>query len=385
MSEHCISTQSPETLRAPGREAQIDIPDNTQEAINDESSVIKQADRLKAARADIEGILIDTYMPIITKPNVDSHPSAPELSYKGTDREHLARPSDTPVEVDGRIMNVNIQGDGDKIIVLLQGRGTTAPAYDFAPLIDALKHTYRVVTPELFGSGLSDMTDKPRTNQQITAEIHQALQQLDINEFILVGHSLAGTQAIEYADKFRSEIKGFVGIDTATPHMSRFVTPELEQESSPPREPLIKRIINKVGLTRLASRAMPSLVIGNLDKEVTGHHYSRSEKSIMRELYFRNKDNDDIFESIKDKRNPADTTDDSQKFPINTPVHFFLSKESVDLTDRTAQEPWYIREHAKQIPNNHSDYAGVTVLAGEHYLHHTQAAAIAEGIKKLSD
>src|SRR5664279_5680236 len=57
----------------------------------------------------------------------------------GTDREHLSTPFDHPVEVDGRIMNVDVQGSGDKNVVLLPGRGVTAPSYDFAPLIAQLK------------------------------------------------------------------------------------------------------------------------------------------------------------------------------------------------------------------------------------------------------
>jgi len=385
MSERYTPLQSPETHPTPSQEEVLDIQDTVPETQEHTDPARHQTDQLDTARTDIEAIMKGTDMPE-TQPTLDTRPTnplTPERTYKGTDREHLARPSDIPVEVDGRIMNVNVQGDGNKVIVLLQGRGTTAPALDFAPLIDELKRTYKVVTPELFGSGLSDMTDKPRTKQLIAAELHEALQQVGVHEYILVGHSLAGTQALELAEEFPDEMKGFVGIDTATPHMSQFTTKALERESSIPRKPLAKRIADKVGLTRLASKVMPSLVIGNLDKEVVGHKYSRREKAIMRELYFRNKDTDDTFEDMKEERKPDDINHEPVQFPDSMPVHFFLSNESVDLTDRTSPEPWYIREHEKQIPNPRADHASVTVLTGEHYLHHTQAAAIAQGIRAL--
>ncbi|WP_322907569.1 hypothetical protein [Paenibacillus campi] len=38
--------------------------------------------------------------------------------------------------------------------------------------------------------GLSDVTDRLRTVDNITNEIHSALQQLTIDHYVLIGHSL---------------------------------------------------------------------------------------------------------------------------------------------------------------------------------------------------
>lgn len=71
-----------------------------------------------------------------------------------TARERLGTEYDHSVEVDGKTMNVNIQGDGDRFVVILPGRGVTAPSCDFAPLIAQLKDSCKVATIEPFGSGL---------------------------------------------------------------------------------------------------------------------------------------------------------------------------------------------------------------------------------------
>lgn len=72
------------------------------------------------------------------------------------------------VSVDGKNMNVFIQGEGEETIVLLPGFGTAAPALDFKPLISELSPYYKVVVVEPFGYGLSDQT-KRNVAQQISS------------------------------------------------------------------------------------------------------------------------------------------------------------------------------------------------------------------------
>lgn len=273
--------------------------------------------------------------------------------YTGTELEKLASKFDHPNMVDGRNMNVNIQGDGDRTAVLLQGRGTTAPALDFKPLTDELLNRgFRVVVPEFFGSGLSDMTDKPRTPEQIVKEVHEALQQLGIKDYDLVGHSLAGIQALEFAKLYPDEVLSFTGIDTATPGMSAFITPELEEVSAAYAPP----------------ETLPTYV------------YSPEQQAVMKALEERNTHNDDKLSQIT-KTAGGDANDLPSKFRAGLPVHFFLSGDSVNIADASSPEKWFVSEHIKQVPNGSE--ANVTVLPGEHYLHQNQPVAIAAGIANL--
>lgn len=128
------------------------------------------------------------------------------------------QPYGQSVAVDGKNMNVMIQGEGKETIVLIPGFGTASPALDFKPLIDQLSSHYKVVVVEPFGYGLSDVTDKPRTVDNITNEIHEALQQLKINKYILMGHSISGIYGLDYVNKYPNEVTAFAGIDTSFLH-----------------------------------------------------------------------------------------------------------------------------------------------------------------------
>lgn len=114
-------------------------------------------------------------------------------------------------------MNVTIQGKGAETIVLLPGFGTAAPTLDFKPLIEELTPHYRVVSIEPFGYGLSDDTDKERSTDNIVSEIHEALQALKIDRYMLMGHSIAGIYGLDYVNQYPNEVTAFVGIDSSVP------------------------------------------------------------------------------------------------------------------------------------------------------------------------
>lgn len=121
------------------------------------------------------------------------------------------------VTVDGQEMNVSITGDGPEDIVLLPGFGTASPVLDFEPLVADLAKDHRVIVVEPFGYGLSDGTDRARTTENIVTETHAALQELGIDDYVLMGHSIAGIYGIQFANRYPDEVRAFVGIDSSVP------------------------------------------------------------------------------------------------------------------------------------------------------------------------
>ena len=106
------------------------------------------------------------------------------------------------VSVDGGAMNVWRNGHAGPTMVLLSGLGTAAPALDFAPLVRQLGD-YNVIVVEGFGYGYSDMSARPRTVQNITAELHDVLSKLGAPKpYVLVGHSIAGFYTLSYAHRY---------------------------------------------------------------------------------------------------------------------------------------------------------------------------------------
>lgn len=147
------------------------------------------------------------------------------------------------VTVDGKKMNVLIQGEGEETVVLLPGYGTAAPALDFQLLVDELSPFYKVVVIEPFGYGLSALTEKERSTENIVSEIHEALQRLQIERYILMGHSISGLYGLDYVNKYPNEVSAFVGLDSSVPTIS-------ERKIEPSVITTLK-LLKKSGLARL--------------------------------------------------------------------------------------------------------------------------------------
>ena len=117
----------------------------------------------------------------------------------------------------GGHLNVYRHGETGPTIVMLTGYGTPAPALDFAPLIRELEG-YQVVVVEGFGYGYSDTEAPPRTIENITSELHEAVTALDLEEpYILLGHSIAGIYDLYYANQYPEEVSAVIGIDASLP------------------------------------------------------------------------------------------------------------------------------------------------------------------------
>lgn len=266
------------------------------------------------------------------------------------------QPYGQSVAVDGKNMNVLIQGEGKQTIVLLPGFGTASPALDFKPLIEQLSSNYKVVVIEPFGYGLSDITDKPRTVDNITNEIHEALQQLNINKYILMGHSISGIYGLDYVNKYPNEVTAFAGIDTSFPTQP---TEVMNTESV--------SLLQKSGFYRLLVKLNPALIMTPDVDEAT--------KQQIKMITLKNTMNPDIVSEAQLLPTNFKAVQGLQ-FPKNLPVIFFLVQNDSEDKD-------WIPQHEEQIKN--SVNGKIVPLEGTHYLHYTQSKPIADDLKKFID
>ncbi|MEH3090398.1 MAG: alpha/beta hydrolase [Microbacterium arborescens] len=259
------------------------------------------------------------------------------------------------VEVDGRRMNVLIEGTGDETIVLLPGFGTSSPVLDFAPLTRRLAVDHRVVVVEPFGYGLSDPTDRERTSANIVGEIHDALDTLGIDRYVLMGHSIAGIHALELTARYPDEVEAFVGIDTSVP----------EQPGMDAAFPIdLLRAAKTLGLSRIAT------AFGG----ASGAAFTDRERDQIDILTNRNSLADTYLDEMS--RIGATFADaEGRRFPAYLPLLLFVVAEN-------PRNPEWAALHENQA----ATVADGTVipLAGDHYLHHTQAAAIADAYEAWS-
>ncbi|WP_431523536.1 alpha/beta fold hydrolase [Paenibacillus amylolyticus] len=256
------------------------------------------------------------------------------------------------VSVDGKNMNVFIQGEGEETIVLLPGFGTASPALDFKPLISELSHDYKVVVVEPFGYGLSDQTEKERSTANIVSEIHEALKSLHIDRYILMGHSISGIYSLDYVNKYADEISAYVGLDTSVPAIS-----EQKVEAS-----------EIVPIQWYRNLGFPRLQLKMSDDPYAGLPYDEQTKEQLNILIQKNMFNPTQLNEIVSMYSNFKAAE-QLTFPVDLPVLFFVQK------NHPAADNW-VPEHEKLIED--STRGELVLMEANHYLYRSHAKEIAE-------
>ncbi|GGH11248.1 alpha/beta hydrolase [Paenibacillus segetis] len=258
--------------------------------------------------------------------------------------------------VDGKKLNVLIQGQGEETIVLLTGYGTAAPALDFKPLVDELAPYYKVAVVEPLGYGLSDDTTKERTSENMVSEIHEALQQLDIDRYILMGHSIAGIYGLEYVNKYGDEVTAFVGIDSSVPTQGGMDT----------EFPInMFKFLRQSGLGRLAMK-----VSGDPYAEIAA--FDDETKEQLRLISLKNMYNSSMMNEME-HFNDNFIAARRLKFPADLPLLLFVQANNTDV------EGW-IPLHEEQTKD--SVLGKMITVEGDHYLHHTKSKEIVQDFRE---
>ncbi|MFJ6531300.1 alpha/beta fold hydrolase [Microbacterium sp. NPDC091662] len=258
------------------------------------------------------------------------------------------------VTVDGREMNVLITGQGSEDVVLLPGFGTASPVLDFEPLVADLAEDHRVIVVEPFGYGLSDGTDRERTTQNIVSEVHEALRSLDLDRYILMGHSIAGIYGIEYANRYPDEVSAFVGIDTSVPGQPNMDTVF-------PTD--LMAVAKNLGLVRLLTAVSgPGYDFPAYSDEAREQIALISNRNSLSPTY--------LDEMTHIRTNFSDAL--GTGFPSDLPLLLFVEAHN-------ANNPDWVALHEAQA----ASVADGTVIPvdADHYLHHTRSSEIADGLR----
>jgi len=130
----------------------------------------------------------------------------------------LANPLGQMVEVDGHMMCVYEEGEGEHTLLFLSGSGTAAPILDFKSLYSLLKDNYHIVVIEKFGYGFSDVVDAERSFDTILRQDREALEKAGIEgPFVLCPHSMSGLESIMWAQDYPDEVEAIIGLDMVLP------------------------------------------------------------------------------------------------------------------------------------------------------------------------
>jgi pimeloyl-ACP methyl ester carboxylesterase len=259
------------------------------------------------------------------------------------------------VEVDGKNMNVSIQGNGEQTIVLLPGQGTPSPVLDFKLLIDELSPDYKVVAIEPLGYGLSDRTEKERTTENIVSEIHEAVQQLGLDHYILMGHSIAGLYGATYIKNYPDEVTAFIGIDSSVPN----------QPGMDVKLPLrTMAFFQKSGLMRLMKK-----VGGDSFQSLPYDEETKEQMKLISNQVSSNPTMNNELEHLGSNFKNAENL----TYPSDFPLLLFVQSNN-------DENPDWIPLHEQQAKQ--SSIGKIIPMEGPHYLHHTKYKEIAEAFKE---
>lgn len=275
-------------------------------------------------------------------------------------RRLLENPVGRFVRLDGHRMNVLVRGKGKHTLVFLSGLGTSSPVLDFKALYSLLEDEFRIVVPEKYGYGFSDIVRAPRSYAQNVELYRRCLAELRIEgPFILCAHSISGLEAMLWAQKYPHEVEAIVGLD-ATP--AGFAD-ELRSDEMNLRRILRSKLLNLSGLTRFC-------------KPHCLRHLTDEEKRLLRELAVRNNCNYDIVSEV---RAVPDACEEIGRSPLPAApcVHFIAKRDPDDpLTEKWRKE--------------HQEYADasadgkVVQLGCGHYVHDFEYETIAAEIRELA-
>lgn len=261
------------------------------------------------------------------------------------------------VTVDGRSMCVDVKGSASNpVIVLLSGLGCASPILEMTPLATALSQDYLVVTIEPFGYGLSDMTERERTIENVVQELHACVEALGYEEYYLMGHSLGGLYSLYWANQYPEEVKGFIGIDPSVPGMNDEQPFPISITAINKLSAYLSKVMNGVGLTRLMSAGHPENAV---NADLT-YPYTEQELEIYRMLSLDNAYNRTVMNEMKHLDANVEAVR-GMRFPDRMTVLLFVSGSNCELMSTWEQL------HRDVLPENGS--GEVIRLEGGHYLH----------------
>lgn len=129
-----------------------------------------------------------------------------------TTSSNKSESTNEPVEVSNDDVRISYEIHGKGELTILLVHGWCIDQTYWASQVNALKSSYRVVTMDLPGFGKSGMNREEWTIETYGEDVSALINQLDLSNVVLVGHSMGGNVILEAATK-NDQIIALIGID----------------------------------------------------------------------------------------------------------------------------------------------------------------------------
>ena len=116
------------------------------------------------------------------------------------------------ISSDGTVISYNVHGEGKPALVFVHGWCCDKRYWGFQ--VPYFARQYQVVTIDLAGHGLSGLGRERWTMETFGSDVVAVVEKLDLDQVILIGHSMGGPVIIEAARNIPGRVIGLVGVDT---------------------------------------------------------------------------------------------------------------------------------------------------------------------------
>lgn len=120
------------------------------------------------------------------------------------------------VELDGLRMHVAEAGSGDPVVLL---HGFPQHWWEWRDVIPGLAERYRVICPDLRGSGWTDAPRKGYTREQIRADLVALVDALGLDRVDLVGHDFGAAVGFDFCLAHPERVRRYVSISIPHPYI----------------------------------------------------------------------------------------------------------------------------------------------------------------------
>ncbi|MCZ6769362.1 MAG: alpha/beta hydrolase [Acidobacteria bacterium] len=182
---------------------------------------------------------------------MSSHQSDPNQSPASSSEKSV-------LSFDGVPIHYQVQGSGTPTLFFVHG-WSCHPSYWKAQVKHFAPH-YKVVTIDLAGHGGSGLNRRDWTIPAFGQDVVAVADHLDLDEVVLVGHSMGGLVVLEAAGRMPERVLALVGVDTLFDWWARLTPEEREQRLAPFRRDFVATTQKWVRQTLCASTSDANLV-----------------------------------------------------------------------------------------------------------------------------
>ncbi len=164
---------------------------------------------------------------------------------------------DSAITADGNAIHYQVQGQGKPALIFIHGWCCDLSYWDAQ--LPYLAQKYKVVAIDLTGHGGSGLDRKEWTMGAFGEDVVAVVNKLDLDQVVLIGHSMGGFVILEAARRIPERVIGLVGVDTLQNFEGKVTQEQIDEMLTPLRSNFVEATRNFVR-TMFTPNSDPALV-----------------------------------------------------------------------------------------------------------------------------